>query len=970
MSKKMMKRSLALGALMAFVITGSAMAAEPVYTQYAGDGTESHVSNVYWDGNGGSLTLSKGSDATAIGKQHGSMGLKNFNEIVFDGDYYTSGFLANPGTIVLDNIGTIKQTEDSLVSILFSSQYGGSIIANVENIYMHNVNNAVYGQTGSSVTINASGDVEFTRTGQKTLVGSCNLSEKTINDNNVVTINANNVKLTALDGIAMNVSSYVWTTGEPPYDELEGKNLLKINAVNEVNVDARIAAQVKDGLNLGDAVLDIDANTVSLKAKEYGIWAANKGKAEIDANTVNIVADNKGGNVYGIRAENNSQVDVNANKTTITTVNESGLSYGIDARYGSKVNVTGELVVNATGNDDYAAGVYSVYDGDITLGAADNKSDITIKSTCVDVNGNQDAGWDNAYGVYAYSHTTKGNNGEVNIFADDLNITVDGAYAYGVMSVSDVDTGAGKSSVVIDANNTTITVTSDIDGNAAAMTAYSGSEIIVKGNLKATADNVILTRGNATVKINESAKNTVNLTGDILFARANAGSDAEIDANVLVNLAGKESTFKGNILVENGAKEEISGMKLGLFDGATWTVTDNSFVNNLIANEGKIAFADNGHVDVDAGSGSLVLTEDGKTADDLNTASDLTSVAEKFGVKEDAKDIDAAVVMAEGDVKGETTGVVTYDTVAGEDGYYHGLVTEVTEKVNTKNQAIGDAGISLKLHWRSHMNDMNKRMGELRNAEGEHGVWARMVRGESEYKNTKAQYNQYQLGYDEKLSVDKRWTVGAAVTFAEGDANYGQGSTEDKSTAFAIYGSKLNNDGTFVDLIARYAHLESDLDDANSGKGDYATNGMSVSAEFGKRIQQGNGLWIEPQVELTYGTVDSAEFQLGQKTVTVGDMDSLIGRVGFSLGKDIKQGNVYARASYLYDFDGETENAFSNGTDSRTIAEDLGGGWWEVGVGANINLSKATYIYADVEKTFGGEVDTNWQWNLGVRYSF
>lgn len=26
--------------------------------------------------------------------------------------------------------------------------------------------------------------------------------------------------------------------------------------------------------------------------------------------------------------------------------------------------------------------------------------------------------------------------------------------------------------------------------------------------------------------------------------------------------------------------------------------------------------------------------------------------------------------------------------------------------------------------------------------------------------------------------------------------------------------------------------------------------------------------------------------------------------------------------------------------------------------------------YADVEKTFGGEVDTNWQWNLGVRYSF
>ncbi|MBO5245606.1 MAG: autotransporter outer membrane beta-barrel domain-containing protein, partial [Selenomonadales bacterium] len=38
--------------------------------------------------------------------------------------------------------------------------------------------------------------------------------------------------------------------------------------------------------------------------------------------------------------------------------------------------------------------------------------------------------------------------------------------------------------------------------------------------------------------------------------------------------------------------------------------------------------------------------------------------------------------------------------------------------------------------------------------------------------------------------------------------------------------------------------------------------------------------------------------------------------------------------------------------------------------GANVKLSDATYVYADVEKTFGGEIDTNWQWNLGVRYSF
>ena len=80
-----------------------------------------------------------------------------------------------------------------------------------------------------------------------------------------------------------------------------------------------------------------------------------------------------------------------------------------------------------------------------------------------------------------------------------------------------------------------------------------------------------------------------------------------------------------------------------------------------------------------------------------------------------------------------------------------------------------------------------------------------------------------------------------------------------------------------------------------------------MSAEYGKRFEQGNGFWIEPQVELTYGTVGAVDYTTGNGAkVRQEGMDSLVGRVGFSLGKDIKAGNIYARASYLYDFDGET----------------------------------------------------------------
>ena len=49
---------------------------------------------------------------------------------------------------------------------------------------------------------------------------------------------------------------------------------------------------------------------------------------------------------------------------------------------------------------------------------------------------------------------------------------------------------------------------------------------------------------------------------------------------------------------------------------------------------------------------------------------------------------------------------------------------------------------------------------------------------------------------------------------------------------------------------------------------------------------------------------------------------------------------------------------------------NLGGGWFEVGLGANINLSDATHLYFDVEKTYGGDVATPWQWSAGMRWTF
>ncbi len=992
MSKKMMKRSLVLGALMAFVITGSA---------FADSVNENDINNIIQSGKGILSIVGTNSNNQAAKAVSGNATISGYDKIVLTGDWGNKGknglandrniFYANNGILTINDLKELKydgfeyQEHSGGIwgSIVFHAN-SGTIVLNSEEIDLENFCNGFFVQNDASMTVNAKNIVLKSNDTKGSAIGVMSFKNDTPDGRPPINIFTDNLTIETKNTSAISVKEgfYLGTTGEAT------NGSVNIVANKKVDITAKNGIYVRKGVDATKkAVVDVRANELQIKSTDAAILADTYGSVSVDAPTVEL--NNKGGAV-AVHVLNGSDVTILGNNISISAE-------------GDNADIT---AVKADNQNNDAA---KVAQSKIIIGTANtNTIEVIAKSTAGE-----------AQGIWA---TKKGGAVDakasiIEVNGNSLKVDVEGKYNDGYVPVgiwaasnNENTSDANVPMVNVETANTTIDVkTTDGSNKAAAIMAMSkGIVNINSGNVYVTADNgkgdAVLARGGAVVNVGTTGKETV-LNGNVSFNYNSNTSGSGIDASVNVVLDGENSSFNGKIYKTDITsdvpvdKSIVTGMTLDLSNGATWNVTGRSFVNTLNVNEGIIAFdaddaddADDAHVDVDAGSGSVILTEKGKTADDYNDAAGLTKVAERLGVKDEA--ITAKVVMAEGDIKGETTGVVTFvdpakdekndegaedsdisataegDVNDNADNYWHGVVKEVTEKVNTKNQAIGEAGISLKLHWRAHMNDMNKRMGELRNAEGEHGVWARMVRGESEYKNTKAQYNQYQLGYDEKLSVDKRWTVGAAVTFAEGDANYGQGSTDDKSTAFAIYGSKLNNDGTFVDLIARYAHLESDLDDVNSGKGDYATNGMSVSAEFGKRIQQGNGLWIEPQAELTYGTIDSAEYKLGTKTVEVGDMDSLIGRVGFRIGKDLDQGNVYARASYLYDFDGETENVFSNATDSRTIAEDLGGGWWEVGVGANINLSKAAYVYADVEKTFGGEVDTNWQWNLGVRYSF
>ena len=881
MSKKMLKRSLALGALMAFVITGSAMAATTeVGGIYAHDGLSKpgYSNQKEW-------TIATG-DVLWINAE-----VESTDYAVWVGGFNFSG---------ADN-GTLKIEAAEGKSITYGLAHSGKV--DVANLIINTDSSAILSYGNMNIDAN---DIKLTtKNGGHGIFVASDASGVTSVSGSTLTINA------AADGIRNHGGSGDdLTVSADTINIIAGNN--GIESSNEANTT--ISGSVIDvtaesdavAVNRGDAVSKL--GKISISGDDIDITSKSGHAISADISRINnndelpVVSIEATGDI-NITAENSSK---NAIYTRLRNPNSTQKNISVNIEAGGDLDINGAVKIMDTKENSVLRGktvnisaqgiALDVQNGWVDVVAQDS---IEVKSTA-------------SYGIHADYLAGEG-----------LSLDADKITVEGVKGAIFAQTGNANGSPKVD---------------------LAANEINVIGDIDVTANNALVTLGNGD-KGNESY--VANIIGDVTSV---SGSTINIDL-------GNGGELKGQVTDDNAGSANGKGVNLDLGQGSTFNATGNSNLSS-VSGDGTIGVA-NLETTVDIADASE-LGDVTVTTNSDNLGSDVNAGMEKLNTLVTSGNTTLANKLV-------ATAGAMYDEVTAD--VVEGKVQNVQKEIASANVSVNDMAAIGLMSWRAEMNDMNKRMGELRNANGEHGVWVRMVRGESEYGSVKNQYNQYQLGYDEKLSVDKRWTVGVALSYTDAENSFAQGNGESTNKALSIYGSKLNADGTFVDLIAKYARLENDFK-TYSGMGDaeYDANGYSVSAEFGKRIQQGNGLWIEPQFELTYGTVGSADYVTKNGVKVAQDsMDSFVARAGFALGKDIKDGNVYARASYLYDFDGETQ-AVLNGVE--TFENDLGGGWWEVGVGANINLSKATYIYADIEKTFGGEVDTNWQWNLGVRYSF
>lgn len=777
-----------------------------------------------------------------------------------------------------------------------------------------------------------------------------------------------------------------------------------------------------------DIVFDKKTVDVSEYSSKTSMYVKNNGKIEVTSDKLSFLAikagsDFKGADYFAGWLDGNGTIDINTKELYIGS-KEVGADRGFQMKNaGNTLNIIADKIISYTGDGfinaqgDPGTSVANIGTADHRVGYFEAHTTFGKDDYGVAILQANEGNTVNLYADKAIldGSTNKnggvigtGGYGTVNVNTKDLTIDGNICGTYGGM-----DTHGKKAllNIVTD----TLHMKGDVNIGSAGSDHSNFSrntEVNIKANTSAVIDGNINVVGNQSNKNNTNDSSTLNITfngdsqitGDINVK----GSDADMDTQkVIVNLGGtgNMTASKGVYNVDNNANVNFTGGQWAINE---WNTADGKDVGNAAVKSGA-------SVDVNGASmtvgnletaGTLNLkSKDGKatnisaetlkgangtvTTDSLeNKIQAETSEATGLTVKGNgdiadqiAADASKAKVLANvvtsgngNDAKSAASGIEA-DAGVISGGFRaavkDGGIEKFTEFVNTSNQAVSSMTNLSLMTWRQENNDMNKRLGEVRASEGSQGIWARMARGQSKYgqQGIKNQYNYYQLGYDSKISDD--WILGGAFTYTDGDSSYTNGSGTNKHTGFAVYGSNLRDDGSFIDLIAKYAHMKNDFDvNGGVGSGDYSTNGLSFSAEYGKRFQQ-EGYWIEPQAELTYGRVSSADFttKRGAK-VHQDSMDSLVGRLGFSLGKDIKQGNVYVRASYLYDFQGDTSVTMSKGGAATSFKTDLGGGWWEFGVGTNLDLGHDTHFYLDVETTAGGDVDTPWQWNAGVRYSF
>lgn len=775
------------------------------------------------------------------------------------------------------------------------------------------------------------------------------------------------------------------------YVEAQGQD----KTVTQANVVSQDGDRVVGGWSNWSEAAEKAAlnNTVTVKSGDWGMVLGghfSSGGAEVDHSAVqNTHVVINGGtitkSVVGGTAGTDNQKLVRNNKSAVANVTINGGSFGAEGEVGNATELFvlgGDLmkhggsysgIIDAYAESEIGATHVTIKDGTfnsaivggsaaiVYYGNANKGAKTTVGTTNVTIEGGT---FNHAIvaGGLASGHNTHSFVTEANlsVVAKDKALVVnDSIFAGGVRRMDSL--GGSGGSVKVDHATVRVEgvkVEGGIYGTHAALTgtqSTTNSNNISKWHYDPLEiDGAVATVLTDMTLVNVSAKKS------ILGEKSTLNVHGKVELGDLKATGVKISLFDApnSPKVQTFAEAE-TGTQLNL---GTLTGTGNSFY--FATSDASVNIEKNGNavsetkplIDSITGSGSV----NDDVAGDLNELASMITVGDKTGA-EVLKNTD--LKLESGDVFGETTGTLNEN----------GELEDVKTSVNMNNVRIAEFAMRTPMQIaRIESNDLRKRLGDIRSSEGATGVWARYDGGRFSGGEFENKFNKVQVGADTALAAYGS-RLGLSFSYTQGDADMSGISADTDAYSLAAYGMWFGEAGQFADVIGRVGTVDTDLA-TRTYKTNYDQLMLSLSGEFGWRFDLTDTFYAEPSAELTYTRVDGETFKANSNTLGIDDYDSMVGRIGATAGLNCSQGRggVYARFGVAHEFmgDGRFTAVNAAGTAADPIEVDGKDTWVEYAVGANFNITKQTYVWADLERTSGAEVDEDWRATIGVRHAF
>ena len=766
---------------------------------------------------------------------------------------------------------------------------------------------------------------------------------------------------------------YLQGNGDKEIDRSNGGNINVLVDGSELNAFAMgsgvfltaLSDSDNNVIKIGNTDIDVQVLNAKHGIEAYGLTSSGTGdnnKIIMGNGSINITAnsvseDSSGSDsvaASGIAAYDNTEIETGNVAIVVTATGNENIkeiiANGIAADGGGIIDTGyGDVIVNAInveGKPVYANGVFT-FDGQVDK----DGGKITVTA--------QGEGELEARAVYA-------DGGIINLGVAEVTSKAIGGSGNNIKSIgiyglynSEINYAGGSITAIADNEDAYVAAISAEDDSVINVNQGTNNKVVINGNVDNYGDGII--------NLNLNTADSV-LTGSI--EDENGTLNLENDASWIAtgySEVNKLTMNQGNIYVETPSNigditiNEYSGVGNIIFKADN---TDEDGIVNINTSSFIISDAiEDSYINVGVSNASINTLDFNKAEESLNT------LAGKVYYDGDKNNLNGKVIIKEGLITPEVSGDLLFDSNRN-----RGYVANVKQNSSTTTiDNIKNVAATAIVAWRQEDSTLSQRLGELRESDGGQGIWVRMSRGEFEYDGEyKNQYNFFQMGYDWAAGS---WHYGAAVSHNDGQTTYTHGDGENRSTSLSLYGTWLGDKGHYADIVLKQGRLSNDFDiytEAGHTSGDYDAWGTSLSGEYGMKVDLDGGWYVTPQAQLTLMRIGGEDYTTNNGIkVNQDSLESAVGRVGFEVGKRISgSGSIYAKASLLHDFAGSADTYLSYKGLTNSYHQDIGDTWCEAGIGFNYKTSENSYVYADVVKTFGGDVETPWQWNAGMRWTF